>query len=687
MLDAAAKSWKRNGGGLIISDEGDEFARVLKNIEGSMSGGRISEHSSLSRQSSFTFGESDLPDLPNDPGALVNGHSSLSRQDSLRLSGFAVKDDQEAALEPRKWLKVVNAFDQPRLKYNVNKKHFEPISNKPSLLPDASHKTDLFRNRYNIIHQILLRNESFQTSSVASAPSGSLQRSVSSLPSSQQAYKLTPIGNLLGRNGSSHILLGLLTVSPTGLLTLTDLTGSIALDIAHARPAPEDGAWFTPGMMALVDGMYEEGGTNLQGLDRDVGVGGSIGGNFTVFSIGGPPCERRDIALGAGSSGANGAHSTGGGFGWVDFLGVGSERATGSMMRQLEQTMFGTNNLKATMEGSSRIVLLGEVNLDNPQVLKALRAVLNRYDAQTDNEPPMVFVLFGNFAQNATMSGNRRNGSMEYKENFDALASLISDFPTLLQRATFVFVPGDNDPWASSFSAGSSTAIPRDAVPAMFTSRIRRAFTTANSEAEKSTGKKGDGEPVWTTNPARISLFGPLHEIVLFRDDMSGRLRRNAIRFPALRKSLETDAVDKASDGREPAETDESIDANLDAAVETAQSRMPSIRTQMRPRPVVSTEILAARKLVKTVLDQASLSPFPLSVRPILWDLAGALELYPLPTALVLMDTETSSFSISYQGCLVMNPGPLAPPHSKHLVQWIEYDIRTRQGIVKEARM
>ena len=78
------------------------------------------------------------------------------------------------------------------------------------------------------------------------------------MASAQQAYKLTPIANLLGRSGSNHLLLGMLTNSPTGLLTISDLTGSITLEIQHARPVPEDGAWFTPGMIVLVDGMYEE---------------------------------------------------------------------------------------------------------------------------------------------------------------------------------------------------------------------------------------------------------------------------------------------------------------------------------------------------------------------------------------------------------------------------------------------
>ena len=673
-----------------MSDDDGEFTKILRNLEGSMSGGRISEQAELSRQSSFTAAGQDVRKDSQLPSKRPNG---LERQDSLGLSALAVEDEEVSQpQDPRKWLKVVSAFEQPRLRYNTTQKHFEAIQTAPSLLPSTTHKTNLFRHRYNTIHQMLLRNESFQTSTIAASRSATIRRSASTLTSTQQAYKLTPIENLLGRNGSSHILLGLLAISPTGLLTLNDLTGSIALDITHARPAPEDGAWFTPGMLVLIDGMYEEGGNNIQGLDRNVGIGGSIGGKITVFSMGGPPCERRDVTMGVSSSGINGTHNAGGGFGWVDFLGVGSERATGSMMRRLEHNIFKGENSQ-TAHGRSRMVFLGDLNLDNTQTLQALRKVFGLYEAEVADEVPIVFALFGNFSRKAVMAGSRKNGSLEYKECFDALASVMSDYPSILQNATFVFVPGDNDPWASAFSAGAATVVPRDPIPTMFTNRIRKAFSNANSEAERITGKKANGEAIWSTNPTRLSLLGPTHEIVLFRDDISGRLRRNALRFPALRQ---TGIEENTSRGSEAPEA-QSLEMNgegttqgtmdVDTAVEEAESTLPTIkeRPQLNSAPLL--EVQSARKLVKTVLDQAFLSPSPISQRPVLWDYANALQLYPLPTALVLMDSEAAPFSVSYQGCLVMNPGCLAASHEKNVARWVEYDIRTRQGIVKDARI
>ncbi len=688
VLDEAAKSWKKGGGGVIVPGEGEELNNILRNIEGSMIGGKISQQGGLSRQNSFAFGASD-----GDNAAPEKRSGALGREESFGMSGLGVEDEEETnkIKDPRRWLKVVGAFDQPRLTYNVTQKHFEVEKSARSLLPDPSRKTHLFRHRYNLIHQRLLRNESFQTSSVLSARLTSLQRSSSTIATAQQAYKLTPIANLLGRSGSSHVLLGMLTISPTGVLTLNDLTGSIALDVQHARPVPEDSAWFAPGMIVVIDGMYEEEGSNAgPGLDGNRGVGGTLGGEFIAYSFRTPPGESREVTLGVIGEGKNGILKQGGGFGWVDFLGVGSERAVGTSMRKLEKSVLSSGS-QSSAEGRGRIVVLGEVQLDDARTLQALKKVLGLYAAEPADETPIVVVLMGNFVRYAVMTGGGSGGSIEYKEYFDSLASALSDYPTMLQNTTFVFVPGDNDPWASAFSAGAATVLPRTSVPELFTSRIKRAFATANSEAEKSNGTKTDGEVIWTTNPSRLTLFGPAQEVVLFRDDMSGRLRRNAVRFRPLEVEAEqdADAVVRAKTNGDsmPTEKERVPDDCMDIEMEqTSESQMTIPKAKKPADSTASRDVHTARKLIKTVLDQGYLSPFPISNRPVLWDYAGALQLYPLPTALVLMDPEAPPFAITYGGCHVMNPGPLTPQGRRGVAQWMEYDARTRRGKAREAR-
>ena len=696
VLDEIARAWKKNGGGVILPGEGEDLKKILHNIEGSMVGGRIVQQKKLSRQGSFAFGSRGF----NEDSAGSDGRRAVTSKEesqaSLGLSTLAVEDDDESdhSKDPRDWLKVVGAFDQPRLLYNVTQKHFETIATPPSLLPDPAHKTQLFRNRYNLIYQRLLRNESFQTSSIAVSRNSTLQRSSSTMTTSQQAYKITPVANLLGRSGSTHLLLVLLTISPTGTLAVSDLTGSIALDLSHARPVPENGAWFTPGMVVLVDGVYEEeGSTAGPGLEGNGGVGGTIGGKFIGFSVGGPPCERREVTLGVSSIGGDGNLNAGGGFGWVDFLGVGSERASGSAMRKLEQRVLGRSSAQTSTEGRRRVVIMGEVNLDNVKSLQALKKVLGSYAAQPAEEAPMVVVLIGNFVRHAVLAGGGSGGSIEYKEYFDSLASALSDYPTVLQTATFVFVPGDNDPWASAFSAGAATLLPKKGVPELFTSRIKRAFAAANAETDISGGKKTDGEAIWSTNPTRLTLFGPAQEVVFFRDDISGRLRRGAIRFKPLEPIPLPGPGNSQHHGQDvnppipngDQEQRESMD--IDHTIETAESHVPAPKAKETSEQSLAPDIITARKLVKTVLDQGNLSPFPLSHRPVLWDYTGALQLYPLPSALVLMDSEAPPFALTYEGCHVMNPGPLVSQGRKGLAQWMEYDVRTRRGRIRETRV
>lgn len=563
-------------------------------------------------------------------------------------------------------------------------------------MPPASHKTEAFRNRFNVIHQRLLRNESFQTSAVAGAKGAALRKTTAG---NAQTHKITPIANLLGRHGSHHMLLGMLVILPAGNLAIADLTGSIALDLSQAAAIPEDSAWFTPGMIVLVDGVYEEEEEHAtKGLSGSSGIGGTIGGRFQGFFIGQPPCEKRRATLGVSGPDGGADHTIGGGFGWIDFLGVGSERAVGTRMRRIEQKLLKrpAASLPAATDddmdnpfishldrGRGRIVILGELNLDQPRSLQALKKILGLYATDPEGSTPMTFVLTGNFTTHAVMargSGSGSGGSIEYKEFFDAVASTLADYPTLLTTSTFVFVPGDNDGWVSAFSGGSAVPLPRKSVPALFTSRVRRVFAAANAEAGLSGPDAGGGEAIWTTNPSRLSLFGPAHEIVLFRDDISARLRRASVRLKSSKPSAadgDGEAEDATMSGAIPPAGG---DADDDDVMEVDESKPPPADKEDE----VPYDVHAARKLVKTLLDQGYLAPFRQASRPVHWDYAGAMHLYPLPTAMVLVDTSAPSFCVTYEGCHVMNPGSVLVTGRKGVARWIEYEVG-RVGKVREC--
>ncbi|KAK5146538.1 DNA-directed DNA polymerase epsilon, subunit B [Rachicladosporium monterosium] len=493
----------------------------------------------------------------------------------------------------------------------------------------------------------------------------------------QQFYKLTPIANLLGRGGTSHLLLGMLVIAPTGVLALNDPSGSISLDLQHAQPLQgENSAYFCPGMIVLVDGVYEEdwAGAGSSGLGNTGGIGGSIGGRFLAFSIGSPPVEKRMVSLGISTN----ATEVGGGFGWTDFLGLGSERAVGERMKRLERRLLNDH----TIPESKKMVVMSEVTLDQPSTLAALHMVLAQYAAAP--HPPLAFILLGNFCSQPALAG-ASTGSIEYKELFNSLAAVLREYPPLLLHSTWVFVPGDNDPWASAFSAGASTVLPREALPELLTSRVQRVFIEAGVPREEVAGKV-----VWTSNPARVSLCGPAQEVLVVRDDVSGRLRRNAVRIG--QQVGQPDGRDTAVAAADESQEDVVMSGALPTAEDVTQEETPTAdralalpNTDTTPASIEAYNTAQAKKLILSLLPQSTLSPFPLSVRPTHWDYASsALSLYPLPHTLVLADAEADAFAMTFEGCHVVNPGRLVGSGGKRKrVGWVEYCFEGRRGMVK----
>lgn len=688
LLEEAAKLWKAENGPVIVED-GEKLKTILRALEGSMSSGRVGTPRSgnslnPSRQNSFAFGNDSAVDLVGDRPELERQGSSYGIS-GLRVQSPASGPEEEdhGSSEPRKWLKVISAFEQPRFTFDMDKKHFLKVETKPTLFPNPRQKTAVFKERYNIIHQRLLRNPAFQAPSI-SAGVPTLKRH--GTVTERTFYKITPIANLLGRGGSSHLLLGMLAIAPTGTLALNDMSGSISLDLQHATSMQDGQPYFCPGMIVLVDGVYEEdwAGAGSSGLGNTGGVGGTIGGRFVGFEIGSPPVERRDISLGINLK----AEDLGGGFGWADFLGLGSERAVGTRMKKLESRLVGPES--DIDDDARKMVILSGVTLDQPSTLTALRKLLEQYEAA--EQLPMGFVLAGDFSSKAAMAG-AGTGSIEYKELFNELAAVLSDFPALLRSCTWVFMPGDNDPWASSFSAGASTLLPREGVPDLFTNRIKRAFANAKAEVGAKKGE-ADGEAIWTSNPTRLSFFGPAHELVILRDDISGRFRRNAIRYGQATKQAEsqTDSAivlpdsdeDMTMSGALPTtESDELEDTRMAFDADSPPAALAETV------PSESYNIQEAKRLILSLLPQSTVSPFPLTVRPVHWDYApSALTLYPLPHALVVADADAPPFAITYEGCHVMNPGRLVEGGGKRKkVQWIEYDVWTKRGGIKELWM
>jgi DNA polymerase epsilon subunit 2 len=125
-LEEVAKSWKRGSGGVIVDGDGTELKEILKNLEGSMSGGRIIPGRGLSRQNSLLLGDTQDKASNSGHGFRPDMLAREDSQSSLGMSSLDVDDEEDDEnRDPRNWLKVISAYEQPRLVYNVGKKHFD----------------------------------------------------------------------------------------------------------------------------------------------------------------------------------------------------------------------------------------------------------------------------------------------------------------------------------------------------------------------------------------------------------------------------------------------------------------------------------------------------------------------------------------------------------------------------------
>jgi len=111
-----------------VDGEGPELKEILKNLEGSMSGGRIILGRGLSRQNSLLLGESQDKQSSTGLGLKPDFLAREDSQSSLGMSSLDVDDEEDDEnKDPRKWLKVIDAYEQPRLVYSVGKNHFDRL--------------------------------------------------------------------------------------------------------------------------------------------------------------------------------------------------------------------------------------------------------------------------------------------------------------------------------------------------------------------------------------------------------------------------------------------------------------------------------------------------------------------------------------------------------------------------------
>ncbi|UZJ52846.1 hypothetical protein CBS101457_002166 [Exobasidium rhododendri] len=407
----------------------------------------------------------------DDQGSSIVTRAALEHVYQQLLLADSVKDDahehflEGEVVDPKRYFHVVDAFQMPKTIFDQRRKVFERSTQAPHILTVPQSKPAYLLERLQLIRNVVMRNENF------------LPPLASNGRGDRDSYmKLTSTTNLLGRRGQRFLLFGMLCTSSDGRYALEDADGMVGLDLQDAVPGE---GIFTEGSMILVEGEY---------TDEE---------RIRVFALGHPPSESRDSARLMTST--------------VDFTGTGAVSAQEAKALRIHEQSHS----------SLSFVFLSELHLDNTKALLNFRAMLQGYvDA---NFIPYAFVLCGSFISSKKVTSTTL--IQQYQNGFSALGDLLVQFPSVLKKSHFIFVPSSEDPFSTSI-------LPRKRLPKSITeSLVQRVLR----------GTGGNRQMVekfqFVSNPCRLIYFG--QEIVVFRDDLMQRMLRNTIRLKTEAKELD----------------------------------------------------------------------------------------------------------------------------------------------------
>ncbi|KAK6091811.1 DNA-directed DNA polymerase epsilon, subunit B [Batrachochytrium dendrobatidis] len=360
-------------------------------------------------------------------------------------------------------ISIIDAYQVPHNQYWADKNTFISVTSKETPVASADSRTALFRDRFDLLKQRLLRNEAFRVPTFTADDSSYFQVrlmpfSIESIPFMYfliVVLQITPIIHLKGKKPGRYLLFGMLTSIQDGNYHLEDTDAFIQLEFQKIMQ--QGPGMITRNCFMLIQGDYTDQGT------------------FKVDVIGHPLPERREDSISA--FGNN-----------VDFFGGARFSDEQHVLEKIELDAVDIS-----------MVFISDVWLDQTRVLDKLRILLKGF---SDAVVPLVFVFSGNFSSTPYIYNGSE--SKRYKEGFDNLADLISEFPLITEQAHFVFVPGPHDPWAPNI-------LPRAPIPKSLTEKIRQKVL----------------HTYFTTSPCRIKYC--TQEIVIFRDDLVNTMRRHCI--------------------------------------------------------------------------------------------------------------------------------------------------------------
>ncbi|KAI9596511.1 DNA polymerase alpha/epsilon subunit B-domain-containing protein [Syncephalis fuscata] len=338
-------------------------------------------------------------------------------------------------------LHISNAFELPRWRYSHEQgKYIRDVNGEYSLLANAEAKIQMYNDRSTIIKQRLQQSDYLNTNHLFSTSS----------------LRITNINSLRGRVGEEFLLFGMLSQLEEGRIHLEERDGQVALDLSTSI---HSSGLFTENSFVLVKGMLMEDQV------------------FKVQQLSMPPIIESYLPSSLNS---------------IDFYGLSTKPLEYSLI-QFEQHYQNAS-----------IVFLSDLHLDRPGIFDHLQTIFEGYASTSDPALlPIAFVFMGSFSS-YPLHISRQHCTDQYKDNFNQLADLISQYRVLRDQCRFIFVPGPNDPW-------SGDTLPQRPIPDTFTEKLRTRLKHVT----------------FTSNPCRIH-YGS-QNIVIFRSNLLAKMRRYCV--------------------------------------------------------------------------------------------------------------------------------------------------------------
>ncbi|KAG9130326.1 hypothetical protein Leryth_004313 [Lithospermum erythrorhizon] len=342
-------------------------------------------------------------------------------------------------------LQPIDAFEMPQYRYDPVKKFFYEQTRRPPIHGDASAKASLYRDRFLLLFQRLTRDPHFSAPAFDGDEHGSCE--------------ISPILSLIGQTGRRRWVMGVISQLEDGHFYLEDLTAAVEIDLSNYRITT---GFFSENTIVLAEGEM---------LLNDI---------FQVKTCGFPPLEDRNKSL---------AFCAG-----LDLFGSGAQTKD-EILRLSEDESRAVNEM---------FVILSDVWLDDEKTMRNLEVVLDGYE--NVEVVPSLFVFMGNFCSRPCNLAF--NSYSMLRSQFGKLGQKVAACPRLMEKSTFLFIPGPDD-------IGPSTALPRCPLPMYLTQEFQRHVPNS----------------FFMSNPCRIKFY--TQEIVFFRQDLLYKMRRSCLMPPS----------------------------------------------------------------------------------------------------------------------------------------------------------